>query len=237
MCYNYRAMPERILVVEDDHTIARAIKEYLESQGFEVITAPTGQDALILFPSVRPVLVILDLNLPKLSGLDVLQKIRKDSWVPILIVTARTEEADRVIGLEMGADDYITKPFSLRELAARVRAALRRAKGETSQPETIYAADLVIDLHQRRVWRSQQEIVLTPTEFDLLVTLAKHPGRVFTRLSLLQAIKGYAYEGVDRTIDVHIKNLRQKIEPDVTHPKYIITVRGVGYRFAEFPKI
>ena len=237
MCYNYRAMPERILVVEDDHTIARAIKEYLESQGFEVITAPTGQDALILFPSVRPVLVILDLNLPKLSGLDVLQKIRKDSWVPILIVTARTEEADRVIGLEMGADDYITKPFSLRELAARVRAALRRAKGETSQPETIYAGDLVIDLHQRRVWRSQQEIVLTPTEFDLLVTLAKHPGRVFTRLSLLQAIKGYAYEGVDRTIDVHIKNLRQKIEPDVTHPKYIITVRGVGYRFAEFPKI
>jgi DNA-binding response OmpR family regulator len=236
MCYNYRAMPERILVVEDDHTIARAIKEYLESQGFEVMTAPTGQDALILFPSVRPVLVILDLNLPKLSGLEVLQKIRKDSWVPILIVTARTEEADRVIGLEMGADDYITKPFSLRELAARVRAALRRATGEAPYPETIYAGDLVIDLQGRRVWRSQQEIVLTPTEFDLLVTLAKHPGRVFTRLSLLQAIKGYAYEGVDRTIDVHIKNLRQKIEPDAAHPRYIITVRGVGYRFAEFPK-
>jgi DNA-binding response OmpR family regulator len=229
-------MPERILVVEDDHTIARAIKEYLESQGFEVMTAPTGQDALILFPSVRPVLVILDLNLPKLSGLEVLQKIRKDSWVPILIVTARTEEADRVIGLEMGADDYITKPFSLRELAARVRAALRRATGEAPYPETIYAGDLVIDLQGRRVWRSQQEIVLTPTEFDLLVTLAKHPGRVFTRLSLLQAIKGYAYEGVDRTIDVHIKNLRQKIEPDAAHPRYIITVRGVGYRFAEFPK-
>jgi DNA-binding response OmpR family regulator len=229
-------MPERILVVEDDHTIARAIKEYLESQGFEVMTAPTGQDALILFPSVRPVLVILDLNLPKLSGLEVLQKIRKDSWVPILIVTARTEEADRVIGLEMGADDYITKPFSLRELAARVRAALRRARGEAPHPETIYAGDLVIDLQGRRVWRSQQEIVLTPTEFDLLVTLAKHPGRVFTRLSLLQAIKGYAYEGVDRTIDVHIKNLRQKIEPDAAHPRYIITVRGVGYRFAEFPK-
>lgn len=231
-------MPERILVVEDDHSIARTIREYLDEQGFDVVTASTGRDALTIFPSARPALVILDVALPEVSGLEVLQKIRKDSAIPILILTARTEEADRVIGLELGADDYITKPFSLRELAARVRAALRRAKGEVAQPETIRVGDFVIDLPARRVWRSlpsqqQEELSLTPTEFDLLVTFAKHPGRVFTRLSLIQAIKGYAYEGLDRTIDVHIKNLRQKIEPDVAHPRYILTVRGVGYRFAE----
>ncbi len=226
-------MPNRIFLVEDDRAIARAVKEYLEQHGFEVYTASTGKEALTIFPTVKAALMLLDLNLPEVSGLEVLQRIRQDSPIPIIILTARTEEADRVIGLELGADDYVMKPFSLRELLARVRAALRRAQGEIVQPEIIRVGELTIDLFQRRVWRHQHEITLTPTEFGLLVAMAKHPGRVFTRLSLLQALKGYAYEGFDRTIDVHIKNLRQKIEPDPSSPRYILTVRGVGYRFME----
>lgn len=226
-------MVNRIFLVEDDRAIARTVKEYLEQQGFEVYTASTGKEALTVFPTVKAALVLLDLNLPEVSGLEVLQKIREDSTIPIIILTARTEEADRVIGLELGADDYVTKPFSLRELLARVRAALRRAHGEIVHPEIIRVGGLTIDLLRRRVWRHQHEVTLTPTEFDLLVVMAKHPGRVFTRLSLLQALKGYAYEGFDRTIDVHIKNLRQKIEPDPSTPRYILTVRGVGYRFVE----
>ncbi|MEJ2737863.1 MAG: response regulator transcription factor, partial [Anaerolineae bacterium] len=178
--------------------------------------------------------VILDLGLPGIDGLDVARTLRRDSNVPMIMLTARVDEADKLIGLELGADDYVTKPFSPRELVARVRAVLRRAGSEREPaPLPIVSSDVKIDLERRLVTVGGQTVELTPTEFDLLVVLARHPGRVFTRLELLDRVQGYAFEGYERTVDAHIKNLRQKIEPDPREPRYVQTVYGVGYRFGE----
>jgi two-component system alkaline phosphatase synthesis response regulator PhoP len=224
-----------ILVVDDDKKIVRLVRDYLETAGFRVVTAYDGTTALAVFHHERPDLVVLDLNLPGTDGLDVARAIRKERTTPIIMLTARVEEADRVIGLELGADDYVTKPFSPRELVARVRAVLRRTGEGESEPDSalIRVGELVIDPDRRLVTVGGQAVNLTTTEFDLLTVLAHTPGRVFTRMELLDRVQGYAYEGYERTVDVHIKNLRQKIESDSKHPRYILTVYGVGYRFAE----
>jgi len=221
---------KKILVIEDEERIVGLLRAYLERAGYRVIAAYDGREGLELFRHERPSLVILDLMLPEVDGLDVARRIRRESDVPLIMLTARTEEVDRVTGLELGADDYITKPFSLRELVARVRAVLRRAEG-FQIPRRLERGDLVIDLEARRVSLPGREVELTPTEFDLLVALARHPGRVFDRLQLLEAIDRYPGEGLARTIDTHIKNLRKKLEPDPANPRYIETVHGVGYRF------
>lgn len=226
-------MAKKILVVEDEKKLVAILKGYLEQAGFSVITASDGEQALAVFRHEKPALVLLDLNLPKLDGLDVCRALRKESNVPIIMVTARVEEADRLIGLELGADDYITKPFSPREVVARVRAVLRRAEGEPARAETLVAGDLTLDLTKHSVRLKDREIELTPTEFDLLAVLMQNPGRAFTRLQLLDRVQGEAFEGYERTIDAHIKNLRQKIERDPKNPRYILTVFGVGYKFAE----
>jgi DNA-binding response OmpR family regulator len=225
---------EMILIVDDEPKIVKTVRAYLESAGFRVATADSGQMALTVFRHEKPALVILDLGLPGLDGLDVARALRRDSSVPIIMLTARVDEADKLIGLELGADDYMTKPFSPRELVARVRAVLRRAGAEReAAPPPVIAGEVMIDSERRQVRVGQQEVELTPTEFDLLLVLARHPGRVFTRLELLDRVQGYAFEGYERTVDAHVKNLRQKLEPDPKQPQYLLTVYGVGYKFAE----
>jgi len=222
---------ETILVVDDEAKIVKMVRAYLEDAGFRVATAGDGQAALTVFRHERPSLVVLDLGLPGIDGLDVVRTLRKESSVPIIMLTARVEEADRLIGLELGADDYVTKPFSPRELVARVRAVLRRAGGERDQaPPPVVAGEITIDLERRQVMVGGRAVDLTPTEFDLMTLLARHPGRVFTRLELLDRVQGYAFEGYERTVDAHVKNLRQKIEPDPKRPRYVVTVFGVGYK-------
>jgi two-component system alkaline phosphatase synthesis response regulator PhoP len=225
---------ETILVVDDEAKIVKTVRAYLESAGFRVVTAQDGQLALTVFRHERPALVILDLGLPAIDGLDVARTLRRESDVPIIMLTARVDEADKLIGLELGADDYVTKPFSPRELVARVRAVLRRVGGEREQAmPPITAGEVEIDLERRQVTVAGRPVELTPTEFELLVVLARNPGRVFTRLELLDRVQGYAFEGYERTVDAHVKNLRQKIEADAKQPRYLLTVYGVGYRFAE----
>jgi DNA-binding response OmpR family regulator len=221
---------ETILVIEDEVKIARLVRDYLENAGYRVLVATRGDEGLALARTERPDLIVLDLMLPGLDGLELCRKVRQSSQVPIIMVTARAEEADKLIGLELGADDYITKPFSPRELVARVRAVLRRARGGEAPPELLRAGDLALDVAAHAVTLSGQPVQLTPTEFALLETLMRSPGRVFSRLQLLEQALGEAYEGYERTVDAHIKNLRQKIEPDPKNPRYIITVYGVGYR-------
>jgi DNA-binding response OmpR family regulator len=225
---------ETILVVDDEPKIVKTVRAYLENAGFRVVAAGDGQMALTVFRHEKPALVILDLGLPAIDGLDVARTLRRDTNVPIIMLTARVDEADKLIGLELGADDYVTKPFSPRELVARVRAVLRRTGAEREQaPVPIAVGDVNIDLERRQVTVSGRAVDLTPTEFDLLVVVARHPGRVFTRLELLDRVQGYAFDGYERTVDAHIKNLRQKIEPDPKQPRYLLTVYGVGYRFSE----
>jgi DNA-binding response OmpR family regulator len=225
---------ETILIVDDEPKIVKTVRAYLESAGFRAVSAGDGQVALTVFRHEKPALVILDLGLPGLDGLDVARSLRKESNVPLIMLTARVDETDRLIGLELGADDYVTKPFSPRELVARVRAVLRRAGGEReAAAPPIVAGDVVIDPERRQVTVAGRPVELTPTEFDLLVALARYPGRVFTRLELLDRVQGYAFEGYERTVDAHVKNLRHKIEPDPRQPRYLLTVFGVGYRFAE----
>ncbi len=226
-------MGKKILVVDDEKKIVRLVRAYLEQAGYAVVTAAEGQEALTVFRHERPNLVVLDLGLPGLDGLDVCRTMRRESDVPIIMLTARVEETDKLIGLELGADDYVTKPFSPRELIARVRAVLRRTEGERGAKRTIAAGDVLIDVETRAVTVRGEAVELTPTEFELLTVLAESPGRVFTRMQLLDQVQGYAYEGYERTIDVHIKNLRQKIEPDPKKPCYILTVYGIGYKFQE----
>jgi len=222
---------ETILVVDDESKIVKTVRAYLEDAGFRVATAGDGQTALTVFRHERPALVVLDLGLPGIGGLDVARTLRKESSVPIIMLTARVDETDRLIGLELGADDYVTKPFSPRELVARVRAVLRRAGGEREQaPPPIVAGEITIDLERRQVTVGGRAVELTPTEFELMALLARHPGRVFTRLELLDRVQGYAFEGYERTVDAHVKNLRQKIEPDPKRPRYVVTVFGVGYK-------
>ena len=226
-------MNELILVVDDEPKIIKLARDYLEHGGFRVLSTGDGQAALAMARREQPDLVVLDLNLPGMDGLDVCRALRRESGVPIIMLTARVEESDRLIGLELGADDYIPKPFSPKELVARVRAVLRRAKGEVYQPGVIRAADLEIDLEGHTVRRDGEPVQLSRMEFNLLATLARTPGQTFTRAQLLDSLHGYAYSGYDRSIDAHIKNLRRKLEPVPSQPRYILTVFGIGYKFGE----
>ena len=222
-----------ILVVDDEPKIATLARDYLEHAGFAVLTAGDGPSALTTIRQRRPDLVVLDLGLPGLDGLDVTRELRRDSTIPIVMLTARDDELDKLLGLELGADDYLTKPFSPRELVARVRAVLRRADRPPEAAETIRAGDVILDLPRMRAEVSGTVADLTPTEFQLLATMAARPGRIFTRAQLLDALHGIAFETYERAIDSHVKNLRRKIEPDPRSPRYILTVYGVGYRFAD----
>jgi DNA-binding response OmpR family regulator len=220
-----------VLIIEDEPELVKVLRSYLEQAGFSVLTAQRGDSGLSLWEQKKPDLVLLDLNLPGMDGLDVARSIRRASSTPVIMLTARVEEADQLVGLELGADDYITKPFSPRLVVARVRALLRRTEPSQDVRQLLRLADLEIDLDGHTVRRSDQRVELTPTEFNLLVALVSQPGRAFTRFQLLEASQGTAYEGYERTIDAHIKNLRAKLELDPKNPRYIETVFGVGYRF------
>jgi two-component system alkaline phosphatase synthesis response regulator PhoP len=222
-----------ILVVDDEPKIVKIARDYLERGGFRVLTAGDGPGVL---PAVRggmPDLVVLDLALPGKDGLDVMRELRRESDVPVIMLTARADEADRLIGLELGADDYIVKPFSPKELVARVRAVLRRWDGARAGTTAVRAGDLVLDESRMRATLGERTLALTATEFQLLAHLARQPGRVFTRGQLLEAVRGVALESYERAIDSHVKNLRRKVEPDPHHPRYILTVTGIGYKFAD----
>ena len=225
---------QTVLVVDDEPQIVKVLRGYLEKASFRVVTAEDGQQALMLAKREKPDLVLLDLNLPGLDGIEVAHRLRMTSSVPIIMVTARVEETDRLVGLELGADDYVTKPFSPREVIARVRAVLRRASSQSATPDFIRAADIEIDITRHSVMRGPAAVDLTPTEFAILATLAREPGRAFTRLQLLEAAQGQTFEGYERTVDAHIKNLRAKLELNPKQPKYILTVFGVGYKFPDF---
>jgi two-component system alkaline phosphatase synthesis response regulator PhoP len=221
-----------ILVVDDEQQIAEIAGDYLRKAGFEVITAADGHAALHLARSARPALVVLDLRLPGLDGLDVAKMLRRDSAVPIIMLTARVEESDRLRGLELGADDYVTKPFSPRELVARVKAVLRRTQSSAPRANLVTLGSLSIDTARQRVMCDEHVVELTITEFQLLTTLARQPGRVFTRAALLDAVRGTEVESFERAIDTHIKNIRRKIETDPRRPAHILTVYGLGYKAA-----
>jgi len=222
-----------ILVVEDEPQIAALVRDYLQNAGFAVLQAADGSSGLTLARTRQPDAIVLDLGLPVVDGLDVVRALRRDSTVPIVILTARGDETDRVTGLELGADDYVAKPFSPKELVARVRAVLRRVEAAARPVERLVTGDLEIDLARRRVTVGGRPIQLTPTEFELLATLAREPGRVFTRGQLLDAVHGFSLESYERAIDGHVKNLRRKLEPDPGAPRYVRTVHGVGYALAE----
>jgi two-component system, OmpR family, alkaline phosphatase synthesis response regulator PhoP len=222
----------QILIVDDEPKIARLVRDYLENAGFAVTVARDGREALMRARTERPDLIVLDLGLPGIDGLDVTRALRRDAGVPIIMLTARTAETDRVVGLELGADDYVTKPFSPRELVARIRAVLRRREGDAGE-ELLRAADLTLDVARLRVEVAGRRVDLTSTEFALLAALARQPGRVFTRSQLLDAIHGLAFESYERAIDAHVKNIRRKLEPDPHQPRYLLTVYGVGYRLAD----
>jgi DNA-binding response OmpR family regulator len=223
-----------ILVVEDEMRNARQVRDYLEHAGFDVVVTGDGESALASSRRRHPDLVVLDLGLPGRDGLDVTRELRRTSNVPIVILTARGDETDRVVGLELGADDYIVKPFSPKELVARVRAVLRRNDAaREGGPEVLRGAGVEVDLARRRVSVAGRPVELTATEFQLLCTIVREPGRVFTRGQLLDAIHGVAFESYERAIDAHVKNIRKKIEPTPGRPRYLLTVHGVGYRFAD----
>ncbi len=224
-----------ILLIDDEVKLARTLSLYLEQAGFQPLTATDGPQGLAVFRHAKPDLVLLDLNLPGgLDGLEVCRQIRRESPAPIIMLTARVEEVDRLIGLELGADDYVTKPFSPREVVARVRAVLRRSAAPTGGiGEVLRAADLEVDLGRRLVQVADRPVELTPVEFGILAVLIRQPGQVFTRTQLLEAVQGTTFEGYDRTIDQHVKNLRHKLEPDPAAPRYVLTVFGVGYKLAE----
>jgi DNA-binding response OmpR family regulator len=224
---------QRILVVEDEMQIARTLRDYLEVAGFAVTVVGDGSAALASARGDRPDLVVLDLGLPGVDGLDVARELRRGSTTPIVMLTARGEESDRIVGLELGADDYLVKPFSPKELVARVRAVLRRTSGTNAGAELLRAGDVEVDLPKMRARVSGRPVDLTPTEFHLLATFVREPGRVFTRGQLLDALHGIAIDSYERAIDAHVKNLRRKIEPEVGRPRYVLTVHGVGYRFAD----
>jgi len=227
-------MANTILVVDDEERLRSLLRAYLTQEGYHVLTAGDGREALHLARQEKPDLIILDIMMPEMDGLEFLKQYRaRERGAPIIMLTARVEEADMVLGLELGADDYVTKPFSPRVLVARVRAALRRAGMQAPQATVLRVADIVLDRDAHRVSVSEHPVELTPSEFDLLSTLMASPGRVFTRAELLEHVQGVAYEGYERTIDVHIRNLRSKIEEDSRRPRYVETVYGVGYRFVE----
>jgi two-component system, OmpR family, alkaline phosphatase synthesis response regulator PhoP len=222
-----------VLVVEDEPKIAQLARDYLEHAGFHVVTVGDGRSALKAAARDRPDLIVLDLRLPDIDGLDVTRALRKQSSVPIIMLTARVEESDKLIGLELGADDYMTKPFSPKELVARVRAVLRRSALAQSGGEVHRVGDLTVDHPRMRVSVGERQVDLTATEFQLLAALARSPGRVFTRAQLLDALHGVAFESYERAIDAHVKNIRRKLESDPRRPRYVLTVYGVGYKLAE----
>jgi DNA-binding response OmpR family regulator len=223
--------PRKILVVDDEPQIIKVLKAYLEKASYQVVTVADGKTALSIFQREKPDFMILDLNLPGIDGLDICRAVRRESDIPILMLTARVEETDRLIGLELGADDYVLKPFSPREVVARVRTIFRRTTSEAAKGEVIQAGALVIDLEKHTVNLADRLIELTPTEFEILVTLARHPKRVFSRLQIMQQAQGNAFEGYERTIDAHIKNIRLKLEPKPRKPVFVRTVFGLGYKF------
>ncbi|MGB9640382.1 MAG: response regulator [Anaerolineales bacterium] len=226
-------MTKKLLVVDDKAEIRKLLKSYFSQEGFDVVTAADGQEALFIARQERPDLVLLDLMMPEMNGYDFLRAFNRESDTPVIILTAKLDESDKVLGLELGADDYVVKPFSPRELTARVRAVLRRLeKQQHKDSDILRYGNITIDFQGRMVTIGERMVDLTPSEFELLATMMRAPGRVFTRLELLERLQGTAYEGYERTIDVHIRNLRTKIEPDPANPHYIETIYGVGYRLA-----
>jgi two-component system alkaline phosphatase synthesis response regulator PhoP len=228
-------MTQTILVVDDEKRLCDLVRAYLTQEGFHVVTAGNGQEALFVARHEKPDLILLDLMMPEMGGYEFMRVFSKERDTPIIILTAKLEENDKVLGLELGADDYVTKPFSMRELTARVRAVLRRMDKARPEAEILRSADITLDRIGRVVMVSGERVDLTPSEFDLLSTLMSAPGRAFSRLDLLESIQGDAFDGYQRTIDVHVRNLRTKIEPDPSHPRYVESVYGVGYRFAADP--
>jgi len=224
-------MSKLILIVDDERRLLNLLREYLEQDGYQVETATNGREALFAARDHKPDLIILDLMMPEMDGWEFMRLHRQERNTPIIMLTARVDDVDKIAGLEMGADDYLTKPFSPRELVARTRAVLRRTSAAAEEPEVLRAGNLVLDLTARRLALEEQSVELTPMEFELLATLMRHPGRAYSRLELLENTQGYAYDGYERTIDVHIKNLRKKIEPQPSDPQFVLTVFGVGYRF------
>lgn len=224
-------MAKTVLVVDDEERIRSLVRAYLEQEGFRVVAAADGREALYAARQSKPDVIVLDLMMPEMDGYEFIRHFRDERSTPIIVLTARVEEADTVLGLELGADDYLTKPFSPRVLTARIRAVLRRAGQTAPEAEVLREADIVLDRSARRVQVAEREVDLTPSEFDLLAALMGTPGRVFSRLELLDRVQGTAYEGYERAIDSHIKNLRAKIEASPSQPRYIETVYGVGYRF------
>jgi DNA-binding response OmpR family regulator len=222
-----------ILVVDDEAKIVQIARDYLEHAGFTVLTAGDGKRAIDIALGQQPDLIVLDIGLPVVDGLDVTRAVRKYNDTPIIMLTARGEESDKLVGLELGADDYIVKPFSPKELVARVRAVLRRAEARREAPQIVRVADLTLDLPKMAVSVDGRPAQLTASEFQLLAALAQQPGRIFTRAQLLDALRGVAFESYERAIDAHIKNIRRKIEADPREPRYILTVYGVGYKFAD----
>ena len=224
-------MTQTILVVDDDRELRHLVRSYLAEEGFRVTTAADGREALFLARQEQPSLIILDLMMPEMGGYEFMRAYAREGDAPIILLTAKIEESDKVLGLELGADDYVTKPFSLRELTARVRAVLRRAGKGAAEAQILRAADIILDVSGRITTVGEERVDLTPSEFALLATLMASPGRTFSRLELLDHLQDSAYEGYERTIDVHIRRLRTKIEPDPRNPRYVETVFGFGYRF------
>jgi DNA-binding response OmpR family regulator len=217
-----------ILVVDDKISVQHLLRDYLQENGFEVVTASDGQQALYAARHHMPDLILLDVMMPEMDGFEFMRQFR--GGTPIIVLTARVEETDKIVGLELGADDYVTKPFSMAELVARIRAVLRRTARSANPPEVLRVGDLTLDRTAHTATRGGQPLDLTPTEFDLLALFMSHPGRAFSRADLLEHLQGHAFEGVERTMDVHVRNLRTKIEPEPSQPRYIETVYGVGYR-------
>ena len=224
-------MTKTILVVDDNASVRTLIRDYLSEQGLRVVTADNGQNALFVARQEKPDLILLDIMMPEMDGYQFVTAYRKESDVPIILLTAKLEETDKVLGLELGADDYVTKPFGMRELLARIRAVLRRTGADVVQRVTLKVADVSLDHQTRQVRVDENPVTLTPSEFDILATLMESPGRVFSRAELLLKLQGTTFEGVERTIDVHVRNLRTKIEPDPANPRYVETGFGGGYRF------
>jgi DNA-binding response OmpR family regulator len=225
-------MARTILVVDDEKKLRDMLQVYLEQEGYRVVEAANGREALYVARYEKPDLIILDLMMPEMGGYDFMRTYSKEADTPVIMLTANLEEGDKVLGLELGADDYVTKPFSVRELIARVRAVMRRGQKAGSTPDVLRVGEVILDRAARVVKVNEDRIDLTPSEFEILSTLMTSPGRAFSRLDLLEQTTGDAYEGYERTVDVHIRNLRTKIEPDASNPRYIQTVYGMGYRFA-----
>jgi DNA-binding response OmpR family regulator len=224
-------MAQTILIVDDETKLRDMIRVYLEQEGYRVVEAGHGREALYVARYEKPDLIILDVMMPEMGGYEFMRAFSKEAQTPVIMLTAKVEDSDKIVGLELGADDYITKPFNVRELIARVRAVLRRTQKAATEPDLLRVADIVLDRTGYTVKVGDHYVDLTPSEFEILATLMASPGQVFSRLDLLDRVSGEAYEGYERTIDVHIRNLRTKIEPDPKHPKYIDTVYGMGYRF------